>query len=124
MHFKFNPAEYYWRSSTQYKANARADFSSRINIVEKENLFRELDYEALSKSQSQDIQIKNILNSKNNKLKLEWLKTPFSSTSVLCDVSTGSSRPILPLSFRKQVFDLMYSFSHPGIKASIHLIKQ
>ena len=43
---------------------------------------------------------------------------------LLCDISTGHPRPIVPPAFRRQVFDLVHSLSHPGRKATVRLISQ
>ncbi|BHF84038.1 hypothetical protein SprV_0902718800 [Sparganum proliferum] len=45
-----------------------------------------------------------------------------SSGTILCDWSTGTPRPFVPLSYRKTVFDHFHSLSHPGIRASRKLI--
>nr|VZI04556.1 unnamed protein product [Spirometra erinaceieuropaei] len=42
--------------------------------------------------------------------------------TILCDWSTGTPRPVVPLSYRKSVFDHFHSLSHPGIRASRKLI--
>ena len=41
---------------------------------------------------------------------------------LLCDVSTGSPRPIVPTQYRQQVFDVIHSLAHPGRKTTQKLI--
>ena len=41
---------------------------------------------------------------------------------LLCDVSTGMQRPVVPMDFRRPVFDALHSISHPGIRASQRLL--
>ena len=41
---------------------------------------------------------------------------------LLGDISTGIFRPVVPLSFRQQVFDAMHGIAHPGTRASRRLI--
>ena len=41
---------------------------------------------------------------------------------LLGDVSTGIFRPVVPLSFRQQVFDAMHGIAHPGTRSSRRLI--
>lgn len=41
-----------------------------------------------------------------------------SSTTLLCVVSTGVPRPVIPAGWRRQVFDTIHGLSHPGTKAS------
>jgi hypothetical protein len=42
--------------------------------------------------------------------------------TILCDVSRGTARPLVPLSQRKDVFKALHNISHPGIIASKRLI--
>ena len=54
-----------------------------------------------------------------------WLKDiPIgnSNVSLLCDVSTGRHRPIVPISWRRQVFDAIHGLSHPSIRATRKLV--
>ena len=44
------------------------------------------------------------------------------SHTILCDVSSGNPRPIVPITFRRQVFDTLHNLAHPGIRASCRLI--
>ena len=39
-----------------------------------------------------------------------------------CDMSTGTLRPVVPAKFRRSVFDNLHSLSHPGIRATQHLV--
>ena len=45
-------------------------------------------------------------------------------TQICSDLSTGTFRPLVPTCFKKQVFDLVHGFSHPGIKATQKLISE
>ena len=38
----------------------------------------------------------------------------FGGFMVLCDVATGARRPLVPLSWRKKVFDTVHELSHTG----------
>nr|VZI40227.1 unnamed protein product [Spirometra erinaceieuropaei] len=53
-----------------------------------------------------------------NTLQLRDAPLPASPGTILCDRSTGTPRPFVPLSSRKTVFDHLHSLSHPGISAS------
>ena len=55
-------------------------------------------------------------------LQLQQVPIPASSTTLLCDVSTGHPRPYVPPDLRRQVFDSLHSMSHPGIRATQCLI--
>ncbi len=41
---------------------------------------------------------------------------------LFCDNSTGIPRPFVPVTLRKIVFKALHSFSHPGVRATQHLI--
>ncbi|GFW60480.1 integrase catalytic domain-containing protein [Trichonephila clavipes] len=42
----------------------------------------------------------------------------------MCDLSRGTARPYIPKQHRQDVFSAMHNLSHPGIRRSVHLIKQ
>ena len=50
---------------------------------------------------------------------------PFSEdgSTLLCDMSTGTNRPVLPLSVRRQVFDVVHGLAHPGVRATRRLMQ-
>ena len=39
--------------------------------------------------------------------------------SIVCDISSGLPRPLVPATWVQTVFDLIHSLSHPGVKASV-----
>lgn len=49
---------------------------------------------------------------------------PPRAVPALCDASTSSPRPIVPENFRRIVFDAFHRLSHPGIRATQHLLTQ
>ena len=54
-------------------------------------------------------------------LSLSLVSVPLWASSLLCDFSSGSLRPLVPLDLCHGMFDLLYSSSHPGICASCRL---
>ena len=54
--------------------------------------------------------------------KLESIPLQSSDLTILCDVSTGVPRPLVPSALRRHVFDVLHSLAHPGIRATQHLI--
>ena len=44
------------------------------------------------------------------------------NTTLLCDVSTGQPRPMVPAGWRRKVFDMIHGLSHPEVKASAKLV--
>ena len=63
-----------------------------------------------------------LLRTSTTGLKIEDVVFSDAGTTLLCDVSTGSSRPIIPTGWRRQVFDAIHGLSHPGSKASQRLV--
>lgn len=49
---------------------------------------------------------------------------PFGSSTVICDTSTGVTRPILPSSWTRQIFDQIHGLSHAGPRPTQHAISQ
>ena len=43
---------------------------------------------------------------------------------LLCDISTGVARPIVPETYRRQVFNVIHSLAHPGRKTTQKLISE
>ena len=42
--------------------------------------------------------------------------------TLLYDTSTGTPRPYVPQQFRHKVFESLHNLSHPGIRATQHLV--
>ena len=58
----------------------------------------------------------------SNCFKLQDIPLPSSPGTILCDISTGNPRPLVPISMRRHVFDTLHGLSHPGIRATTKLI--
>ena len=102
--------------------NEVADFLSRICLVNKE---AEIIYDEIADEQERDPELAALLqNSEGNSLQLKLLKIPNSSKGVYCDVSTKMARPFTPTKYRSTVMQKLHKLSHPGIRATILLIKQ
>ncbi|KAK3752626.1 hypothetical protein RRG08_008769 [Elysia crispata] len=43
---------------------------------------------------------------------------------LVCDVSRGRPRPIIPPDFRRTVFDVVHNLSHPGVKATVKMVSE
>ena len=46
---------------------------------------------------------------------LQVLTIPYRDSTVLCDVSSSSVRPLVTISLRKQLFSTLHGISHPGV---------
>ena len=88
-----------------------------------------IDFPAMARAQQGDSLLLKLQSSPRSSLKLQSLplvapdtKDVNNGTTILCDVSTGTPRPVVPASWRRIVFDSLHSLSHPGIRATQHLI--
>ena len=81
-----------------------------------------VDFAAMAKTQATDPQIRALQSSPSSTLVVEATLLPNSSVPLYCDTSTGTQRPLVPLSWRRTVFDSLHSLSHPGIRATQKLI--
>ena len=82
-----------------------------------------IDYAAMAMAQtsSADVQAYNtaLTNSQITSTKLQD-KGP----ELLCDISTGRARAIVPPDFRRSVFEAVHNLSHPGAKATVRLVSE
>ena len=49
---------------------------------------------------------------------LELQDVPFQDVSLLCDVSLGKPRPVVPRSWTYRVFEVIHSLAHPGPRST------
>ena len=80
-----------------------------------------VDYHAMAKAQPSDAELGN-LQSSNNTVKFARVTLPMYHDTLLCDTSTGTPRPYVPQQFRRKVFESLHNLSHPGIRATQHLV--
>ena len=81
-----------------------------------------VDFAAMAKTQATDPQIRALQSSPSSTLVVEAVPLANSSTPLHCDTSTGTQRPLVPLAWRRTVFDSLHGLSHPGIRATQKLI--
>ena len=80
-----------------------------------------VDFTALATAQQADPELQRLMDSPGA-LKFQSQAFPGSAIPVVCDTSTGSPRPYVPVAFRKAVFSSLHSLSHPGIRATRRLV--
>ena len=80
-----------------------------------------LDYRAMASDQQIDPDVQNYRTAISN-LRLEDVPFENGAFTLLCDVSTGKARPIVPETWRRQVFDSFHSLSHPGARTTKKLV--
>ena len=100
------------------KANLVADCLSRT-VVGAVHLG--LDYAHMAADQATDLDVQ-ALKAAATGLQLSEIAFGNGGTMLLCDVSTGQPRPVVPSAWRRRVFDAVHSLSHPGRKPSQRLV--
>lgn len=98
--------------------NTAADALPRIALVSDST--PQLDLQALAAAQTNDVELTQLRRSSS--LVIEPVTYPTCSTPILCDVSQGHPRPVVPVTFRRAVFESLHNLAHPGIRASVKLI--
>ena len=101
--------------------NAVADALSRLDVNSLQ-CDTNISLERMAAEQNDDQELKNCQNAPN--FKLRTILLPVSKTPIVCDFSTGVDRPFVPATCRKVVFNHIHSLSHPGIRATIRMIRE
>ena len=89
-----------------------------LSIINLEFSTPGFDFSTLPASQATCPSIKTMLSSPS----LSIVSVPFSQSSVLCNMSSGSPCPLVPEVLRKQLFLSLHGISHPGVRASRRLL--
>ncbi|GFT73462.1 transposon Tf2-9 polyprotein [Trichonephila clavipes] len=100
--------------------NIAADVLSRVSAI---TFPSQIDYDCIAETQQTDQELHTLIAS-GTSLELKKVTFPNSSTEIMCDLSTGTARPYIPKQHRQDVFSAMHNLSHPGIRRSVHLMKQ
>ena len=101
------------------KDNSVADALSRTTAVAEVHLG--IDYLAMTEDQKQVAEVQDYRTGTTS-LRLEDVAFRRQGVTLLCDMSTGLPRPIVPASWRRQVFDVVHSLSHPSVQTTRKLI--
>nr|CAH8845942.1 unnamed protein product [Trichobilharzia regenti]CAH8864580.1 unnamed protein product [Trichobilharzia regenti] len=97
--------------------NAVADALSRVCAT---SVPPTIDLHKMAELQLNDLNLEHLSN--KTSLKIERVPLLNSEATILCDMSTGTPRPIVPTSLRRTVFESLHNLSHPGIRATDKLI--
>ncbi|GFX21676.1 hypothetical protein TNCV_1200561 [Trichonephila clavipes] len=100
--------------------NIAADVISRVSAI---TFPGQIDYDCIAETQQTDQELHTLIAS-GTSLELKKVTFPNSSTEIMCDLSTGTARPYIPKQHRQDVFSAMHNLSNPGIRRSVHLMKQ
>ncbi|GFW72704.1 retrovirus-related Pol polyprotein from transposon opus [Trichonephila clavipes] len=100
--------------------NIAADVLSRVSAI---TFPSQIDYDCIAETQQTDQELHTLIAS-GTSLELRKVTFPNSSTEIMRDLSTGTARPYIPKQHHQDVFSAMHNLSHPGIRRSVHLMKQ
>ncbi|CAH8547892.1 unnamed protein product, partial [Schistosoma intercalatum] len=103
------------------ESNVVADTLSRFN-VDAISSTKGIDLLDMARLQTDDPDLDACKQSSS--LSLKSVPIPHSDSTIICDTSTGTHRPFVPIVYRKRVFDCLHSLSHPGIRATVKLIAE
>lgn len=100
--------------------NTVADALSRAEST-LSNVNLGIDYNSMAQDQKEDADVQA---ARTGMSSLQAQEVPFGPQGVtlLCDLSTGHPRPIVPIPWRRPVFDLVHNLSHPSIRTTTKLI--
>ncbi|GFR64779.1 Pol polyprotein [Elysia marginata] len=82
-----------------------------------------IDYQAMAVAQTSSADVQAYKTALTN-LQITSTKLQDQGPQLLCDISTGRARPIVPPDFRRSVFEAVHNLSHPGVKATIRLVSK
>ena len=101
------------------KENTVADALSR-NAVNSVSTQFGIDYNAMAAAQRDEDMTS--YRSADTGLVLQDIQFGADGTTLLCDISTGQPRPIVPKSWRFKVFEAIHNLSHPSIRTTRALV--
>ena len=103
------------------KRNTIADAFSRIQL--NATSCTVLDFPAMAKAQVGDSETQHL---KTGSTSLQLVDLPLeghNTLTLLCDVSQGDPRPVVPEPFRRAVFHSIHDLAHPGANATCKLVR-
>ena len=105
--------------------NAVADALSRVELgthpVCMGTGLPSLDLLSMAQAQQADAEVQAYRTAITG-LVLADVSLPGTNTTLLCDTSISTARPIVPRSWRQAVFDAIHGLAHPGIKTSQKMV--
>ena len=133
--FALNRASDAWSARQQRHLSYLAEFTADIRHVPgKENVVADalsrpaavvaptpspvLDWSVLARDQQTCTQTQEIA----ARGSLQVKKVLVEEVELLCDLSTGVLRPLVPVQQRRAIFDAVHNLAHPGIRATQRLI--
>ncbi|XP_064474916.1 uncharacterized protein LOC135388953 [Ornithodoros turicata] len=103
------------------KDNTAADALSRVDTlfqVMHPPLGTSFTLDALADQQRTDEELAKLRADARSGLRFQDLLLPGTPTAVACDVSLRTPSPFVSVTLRRQVFDMLHTLSHPGVRAT------
>ena len=100
--------------------NPVADALSRVDALTVPE--QDLNLNQLAVDQQADPELQHLRLSPTCSLQWCEVSLPGAPQPLVCDFSTGTPRPYLPPAYRRAVFNTLHNTTHPGIRASRHLV--
>ena len=100
------------------KSNVVADCLSRAALI---NVILGIDYGAMAAEQAEDAEVKAFQTAITG---LQIMPYQIHNSTLLCDVSTGFPRPLVPRCFHRQVFETIDNLAHTSRKSTVKLMSQ
>lgn len=99
--------------------NVVADTLSRISEL---SFPVPISYNDLANEQQNDSELQAIISGKTS-LKLIKISLPECNEGIFVEILNDKIRPYIPTSSRKIVFDKVHNLSHPGVRATVKLVR-
>ena len=96
--------------------NEVADALSRSVFSAVKDDISDLDYMKIALAQKDDTETQELISSTNGSCRFSTYKLPGTKLSIICEVSTGYLRPVIPSNSRKLLFESIHNLSHPSIR--------
>ena len=137
--FAFSKASDAWSARQQHQLSAISEFTTDVrHIAGKANLVADTlsraplsmvvssppDLDFVAMAQAQQIPEIQAYRTAITGLQLEDVPVRPDKVCLLCDVSLGLPRPVVPPSWRRKVFDIIHGLSHPSIRTTRQLMRQ
>ncbi|GFU00185.1 transposon Tf2-11 polyprotein [Trichonephila clavipes] len=100
--------------------NIAADVLSRVSAI---TFPSQIDYDCIAETQQTDQELHTLIAS-GTSLELKKVTFPNSSTEIMWIYQRAQPDPTSQKQHRQDVFSAMHNLSHPGIRRSVHLMKQ
>eukprot|EP00117_Sycon_ciliatum_P039851 scpid21637/ scgid29378/ Retrotransposable element Tf2 155 kDa protein type 1 len=103
--------------------NAAADALSRCHLPDEPvSAITAIDTASFAAAQQDDPDLPSPGKDPSTSLCWQSIALPMTDHSLICDTSTASARPYVPAKLRRAVFNSLHGLSHPGTRATRHLI--